>query len=950
MFNKKTKTNYRLKRKAKRGSFKKIVLLGFFSYLLITLSPLVALCPHSPGNKFLESENRIGLVVKSQAADEVLEEFYDPKVSDKLINAGPGSSWIRGIQDAITKLQNYNPVTTVIKAILEYLFRALLYVFYSITYALVNASQSILGIIFNPDFIQKMGGFTTASFVKGVAQEVAKFCNMAYIFVLLFIAIMAIFGIGDTKRWLVKLVVVALLTNFALVISGVIIDFSQVIMHTVYKSGVEFKMGTNILDNLESYIWQSEYEKFSPVKLEDQAVLGAQQVLSKTEDESFWNATTIFFFKAELKAVLARILHVIELIIFALALTVTLVSVTVILLVRIIAVWILLILSPVAFLLYAIPNTEKYFREWFENLTKYAFTGPIIIFFLWLANKIASVLQEQNKIGDYSGLVGSTSTLREDFYAFIVKNFQTSFQFFVLIIIIWAGIIIANKFGIKGAPSADKLIKWSRRLGLGALATTGFAFKQGKMSAWSLSKFRERYRNRKLERMGAEAGALQAAGKMRAASDKRDAIKALEEKMIKTKKTRDIWMKTFAFASPTFLKQKFSSFLKQRGEEYQGDLGNALSGFTNVLLNKGQKQKVAAINSREALFDFQTAIKERVAKWRDPNTSPTERIAIANEIKEVIKGIAEKTTNDTPTQNRIRNGLENEVFLNPALNMVKGGGALPIPMIRTLLSRTSQNINVDIFREAARLAQEETLDYLKEEKNREEEAKKQKEFAEKIREQEKEGKFNPEFAMRQVIRASVSKIEQKALSEHLATSSRNFGKFVESINKEIGNLANPNDVGAAMGFIKDRLSENEMLNILRIAEKDAEKSNNLSQIGWMTFDQILNKSRETNPTERENIIKKVISGWSITKKITKVNPIVFDINQNGTLKDPGSVKVLFDSIDFNYLMRNPRIIADIKEDVSDKTRGLLKNNINTYRPFVKPAEIASYNHFINNQL
>ena len=60
-------------------------------------------------------------------------------------------------------------------------------------------------------------------------------------------------------------------------------------------------------------------------------------------------------------------------------------SITVVLFVRIIALWLLIILSPLAYALRVIPNTEKYASQWWSEFGKYAVVGPVMAFFLWIA-------------------------------------------------------------------------------------------------------------------------------------------------------------------------------------------------------------------------------------------------------------------------------------------------------------------------------------------------------------------------------------------------------------------------------------------------------------------------------------------------------------------------------------------------------------------------------------
>jgi len=649
---------------------------------------------------------------------------------------------------------------------------------------------------------------------------------------------------------------------------------------------------------------------------------------------------------------LSQLIRLGSLILLALALIITLFTITVILFVRIVALWILLILTPVAFLFSILPQTEKYWNEWLESLTKYAFTGPILIFFLWLALKMSAGVSNVSRLNQIGQGAQNKEDLKQMFFALVAKNMTTIFEMFTLIITIWAGIIIANKFGIKGAKNLDGLIKstgkWGRRLmvwpvGGAAKALEGVT-KGAKVATWTGFRMKEKLREKDLKTMLSEKAAIEAQkGKdSREAIEKGKEITALEDKMKRARESKGKWLQRFArFSSPSLLKKSFSEYLKKNQEEYHGDMEKALKSYTNLFFNKGQRQELAAINSRTSLYDYQTdmnklvddlrkkeeEIRETKNNGEDTRKLEEERDVLKERIDFVAEGIAKKTTEDQSIQAKVKTSLHDAIF-DQNNNLVEQA---KIPA--ELIADTGKKLGVDMFNEAATLARKEALGWLKGEKNREAEAKKLKEAKEDIK---KDDKFNPDFAIRQVLRGSVNKIEQKAIMEHLATSSTNFGKLVSAINKDQGNKEN--DVAAAMKFINGRLTEDDTVNILRIAEADANKTNNLTQLGWMTFDPVLGRSRITSKPEREQILEKVTSGWSVSKKIAKTHAQVFDAYDSGELKDPSAAKVLVRSVDWSYANSKPKIINNISEDITDRGKYLLQKNVTELEKFVNEPD------------
>ncbi len=569
---------------------------------------------------------------------------------------GDAGKWI------VTKIAEF-----LIRSILFVIF-AILWCIYYIIYSLVGASEWILSLIFDPAFVQNMGGFTQAQFVRKTAALVSNICNIVYLLVLLYIAILSMLGRAETGRWLKKLVIAALLTNFSLVISGVIIDLSQILMYsfpmgksgTESSNGSEFNIGTTIIDNIEKKILKiggqttTNVDPSKPL-LTDQ--LGNMPDLMPSEEigSSFWTvAGALFLFKMTLGEAISKIIQMLELVIFCVAMMITLISVASILIVRIVALWLLLIVSPAAFLLYSFPPTEKYFSIWIDSLVKYAFTGPILIFFLYVAKKISDFMDSSSSgnmssyLSKKAGGIVDTPSLKDDLMVFVANNFQVTFQFIVVIITIWAGIIIANKFGIKGASSADQLInktsRWSKR----ALVAVGGGVVASKMATWTGFGLANKLRANKLNQLNASLGENQAklagldpesseySSLSQQVEDQKTQKDLLESKMRRSTERKNRVMKAFALTSPSLLKKRFSGYLESRNKEYYSDVNNNLSDFTNYWFNRGKSIKIQTANAKEQSYEIQNEI-DKLTK----DLAVAKNDEEANDIKEKIKHYVE---------------------------------------------------------------------------------------------------------------------------------------------------------------------------------------------------------------------------------------------------------------------------------------------------------------------
>jgi hypothetical protein len=176
-------------------------------------------------------------------------------------------------------------------------------------------------------------------------------CNMAFILILLVIAFSTILRYENYnwKKTLPKLLMMAVLINFSKTITLLLIDFSQVIMLT-FASAFAGAPG-NFVQALGLKELGSLKEK-------------AGVITNSVKD---WE---IFY-----ASVLALVVVIVSIIIM--------IMMVVMLVMRMVMLWILIVLSPFAFLDYAVGG--KYFSQWSSELSKYLISGPILAFFVWLA-------------------------------------------------------------------------------------------------------------------------------------------------------------------------------------------------------------------------------------------------------------------------------------------------------------------------------------------------------------------------------------------------------------------------------------------------------------------------------------------------------------------------------------------------------------------------------------
>lgn len=173
--------------------------------------------------------------------------------------------------------------------------------------------------------------------------------NMFFILILLIIAFATILSYEEYnyRKLLPRLLIMAVVINFSKTITGIFIDFGQVIMLT-FVNGFKEAAGGNFFNAFQVNKLLSLADKGSI----NQGSLALAMALA-------------FIMLATAAAVVLVML--------------------IMLLFRVVMLWILIILSPLAFLASTFPAAQPYYKKWWADLRQYVISGPIIAFFLWLA-------------------------------------------------------------------------------------------------------------------------------------------------------------------------------------------------------------------------------------------------------------------------------------------------------------------------------------------------------------------------------------------------------------------------------------------------------------------------------------------------------------------------------------------------------------------------------------
>lgn len=312
------------------------------------------------------------------------------------------------------------------------------------------------GFIFDTVLVMSVDKkYVIQPFIDKVWTLIRDFSNMIFIFVLLYTGIMTMLGQIDWRKTVIRVIIIALFINFSLFFTKVVIDAGNILAVGVYSSmGKESTRSASKGDLKQRDLSSALVAGFNP-----QSFIGATAVKEPLD------AIVIFLIAAALSVYTAYIFFKASLIFIG----------------RLIAFWYLMIISPFAFVSWAVPKQEKIFNSWVDLLVDQAFLAPVFLFLIYIIMQIIDT-------GIMRGLLNSDSAGIGGFF----------FDKLIVPIILGAMILIAldkalgvakkmgGEFGAAVSNYVGKAVGTVAQVGLAA-ATGGAALAAGKLGATALA-------------------------------------------------------------------------------------------------------------------------------------------------------------------------------------------------------------------------------------------------------------------------------------------------------------------------------------------------------------------------------------------------------------------------------------------------------------------------------
>jgi hypothetical protein len=286
---------------------------------------------------------------------------------------------------------------------------------------------------------------------------------MSFIFILLYAAIKTIIGMGgNAQSIIVKVVVVAILINFSLFFTKVVIDTSNVLALFFYDAIAPSSL--NVAFDVSSFENVLKQRGLSNAFMQHMNVTSLYQTVGG-ESIDAGSIVTI--------GVLGSIMLLIAAFIFA--------AVALMFIIRYVVLIFVLILSPIAFLGFILPGAGSLQKKWLDALIGQAFFAPVYFFMTWITLKILAGIMKANVFmppgaGKATGVsgeaLGNLATVTQT-QTISTGTFGMIINFIVVITFLIASLIISKKWADGAGGGMNKVTSWA--MGKAGGATLGVA-------------------------------------------------------------------------------------------------------------------------------------------------------------------------------------------------------------------------------------------------------------------------------------------------------------------------------------------------------------------------------------------------------------------------------------------------------------------------------------------
>jgi hypothetical protein len=288
-------------------------------------------------------------------------------------------------------------------------------IFYYVLFIPTSYLFALSGVFFDNTFAYSVQdtSYRSAFVVQGWGL-VRDFCNMLFIFILLYVAIGTILSLHSmkTKETIINVVIIGLFINFSLFATQLIIDASNITARVFYNADtIEItEDGANFVTNTTPGGAKPTKDGVLPLstalvnKVNPQNLIIHAEQINKVgikggdaviqDEEGSMTAGTFI-----IVVLIASAVNIVGFIVFL--------TVGMLFIARVIGLWMAMILAPIAFFTYILPEQTAGikmigWKNWWPETLKMAFLAPVFIFFMYIILKFLEldlIADAKNKDG-----------------------------------------------------------------------------------------------------------------------------------------------------------------------------------------------------------------------------------------------------------------------------------------------------------------------------------------------------------------------------------------------------------------------------------------------------------------------------------------------------------------------------------------------------------------------
>jgi hypothetical protein len=284
---------------------------------------------------------------------------------------------------------------------------------------------------------------------------VLSIANLFFVGALIVIAIATILRREEygAKKVLWKLVVMAVMVNFGLVICGTLLSISDQTATFFIESISPGSSGPNGETNFAGFA-DSIAGAFNP-----QNSILSQKDITENPGESQVDLSAAASAGDTFGAILKPLVSLLSTLGSLVIIIITLASLIGMLLWRYIRLGIALIVLPLAWAAWIFPVYQQHYKKWWTKFTQWAIFPPVVIFFIWLGLKISEIMSQKG--GEFAVIYkdGGENGIAAFFGSLLMKPISQALNSFILFGLMMGGMMAAQELGIKGAEGAVKAME-----------------------------------------------------------------------------------------------------------------------------------------------------------------------------------------------------------------------------------------------------------------------------------------------------------------------------------------------------------------------------------------------------------------------------------------------------------------------------------------------------------